>query len=91
MEEHEDWNHCLGGDKLCTCPCGKGLRPDFSPLRDERGRQCQPCINAEAEQKEIERPTPVSAGGPTSRGAPCAGCRAPFTIPGLLARTSVKA
>ena len=55
MEEDADWTHCLGGDKLCTCPCGKGLRPDFSPLRDERGRQCQPCVAAEAEQKEIDQ------------------------------------
>jgi len=35
--------HCLGGDRKCTCPCGKGLRPEFSALREERGRICEEC------------------------------------------------
>lgn len=44
-------DHCLGGDRLCTCPCGKGLRPEFSTLRDERGRICADCQAAEAQEK----------------------------------------
>lgn len=35
--------HCLGRDRKCTCECGKGLRPEFSVLREERGRICQAC------------------------------------------------
>ncbi len=47
--------HCLGGDRKCTCPCGKGLRPEFSALRDERGRICADCQAAEAQEKaELE-------------------------------------
>lgn len=43
--------HCLAGDRKCTCPCGKGLRPEFSVLRQERGRICAACQAAE----EVER------------------------------------
>ena len=46
--------HCLGGDRKCTCPCGKGLRPEFSVLREERGRICQDCDHAE-KFEEMER------------------------------------
>lgn len=41
-------DHCLGADRKCTCPCGKGLRPEFSVLRDERGRICADCQDADA-------------------------------------------
>ena len=43
--------HCLGGDRKCTCPCGKGLRPEFSRLREERGRICADCQAAEEQEK----------------------------------------
>jgi hypothetical protein len=46
--------HCLGEDRKCTCPCGKGLRPEFSRLREERGRICADCQAAEA-QEQAER------------------------------------
>jgi hypothetical protein len=47
--------HCLGGDRKCTCMCGKGLRPEFSALRDERGRICADCQAAEVQEKaEVE-------------------------------------
>lgn len=45
--------HCLGADKLCTCHCGKGMRPEFSRLRDERGRCCQACSNANIEAEDF--------------------------------------
>ncbi len=49
-------DHCLGGDRKCTCPCGKGLRPEFSVLREERGRICETCQAAEYEEmSEAER------------------------------------
>lgn len=46
--------HCLGADRKCTCPCGKGLRPEFSALRDERGRICADCQHADEEAKQLE-------------------------------------
>ena len=44
--------HCLGADRKCTCLCGKGLRPEFSLLRQERGRICQDCDVAEQQEKQ---------------------------------------
>ena len=46
--------HCLGADRKCTCTCGKGLRPEFSALREERGRICAAC-QYEDEAAEAER------------------------------------
>jgi hypothetical protein len=46
--------HCLATDRKCTCPCGKGLRPEFSELRDKRGRICADCQAAE-EQAAAEK------------------------------------
>lgn len=46
----KEFAHCLGGDRLCTCWCGNGLRPYSSEIRDERGRQCQDCIDVEIEE-----------------------------------------
>jgi hypothetical protein len=43
--------HCRGQDRLCTCPCGKGLRPEFSILRQERGRICADCQAGEGEDR----------------------------------------
>lgn len=44
-------DHCLAKDRKCTCPCGKGMRPEFSALREERGRICGDCQAAEAQEK----------------------------------------
>jgi hypothetical protein len=43
--------HCLGRDQKCTCPCGKGMRPEFSRLREERGRICEACQYEEGREK----------------------------------------
>lgn len=47
-------DHCLAKDRKCTCPCGKGLRPEFSVLREERGRICQDCQSATYEEMTQE-------------------------------------
>ena len=47
--------HCLGGDRKCTCTCGKGLRPEFSRLREERGRMCADCQDQEAQDEAMKR------------------------------------
>lgn len=40
----------MARDYKCTCPCGKGMRPEFSRLREDRGRICADCQSADAIQ-----------------------------------------
>lgn len=71
--------HCLGGDRKCTCPCGKGLRPEFSALREERGRICAACqYEEEYAQAKAEEAVmascicwPTDFSGKSVCGVPC--------------------
>lgn len=47
-------DHCLAKDRKCTCPCGKGMRPEFSVLREARGRICADCQGTAEEQRQLE-------------------------------------